>query len=320
MRSVLESAILAFALAAVMTACSSSGTTMNPPGAQIAARLYVANFTNSGQFFPGSLLAFALPFAGNSPPLVTLAPPAANEGPIGLALLGKQLFVGYQQQVAVYKLPLTPSSVPAYQITPPVAGTVQGLAFDSSGNLIAGVANNVYVFIAPLSSSSSSAFNFTLPNGAGCCLQQFAVHGSQIAIADDKGINDHIYVYALPLTAASVPTASMTTGAGQSYSGVAFDSSGKLYAAGVSPQQIEVYAPPFTSLSVPITKISTATLASPQSLCFDSQGNLYYTTSKTATLASTLYEYVAPFTAASTPAGQTTISFGALLGNCIAGT
>jgi WD40 repeat protein len=304
----------------LVTAGCKTGTIMNPPSAAIPARLYVANAANSADSSPGSLMVFALPFSSNVAPLVTVAPPAANEGPFGLALDGShRLWVGYQNKtIAVYKLPLTHASTPQFSISTP-AGVAGTLAFDGSGNLMAGIGNSVYVFPAPLSSGSTSSFSFLLPNGAGCCVQQFAVHGSTLAVATFIGVSDHIYVYSLPLTAASTPTASITTGGSQGYSGVAFDASGNLYAAGGNPQQIEIYAPPFTNASTPTTIISTAALAYDQNLAFDSSGNLYYTTSEHSGLPSGLYEYSPPFTAASTPSAQTTIGFGALVIGVAAG-
>ncbi len=315
MRSIHWMLVAALAAVAVTTGCKGSGTALNPPTATIPTRLYVANFSNANGVFPGSLLDFGLPFSSNVAPLVTLAPPAGNEGPFGLVLdSSHRLFVGYSGEVAVYKLPLTPSSTPQFQITT-AAGESQGLALDASGDLIVGINDTLYVFPAPLSSTSTASVTLALPSGPGCCLQEFAVHGSTLAIADAVTSPDHIYLYSLPLTGASVPTASITTGGSQAYAGVAFDASGKLYAAGYSPKQIEIYTPPFSSLSTPTMAISTAALTLPGPLGFDLQGNLFYA----ADQPGTLYEYTPPFTAVSTPAAQTAISFGQLIGNIVAG-
>ncbi len=311
MSAPLASVAILFAIAG----CNSHGSALNPPMVTIPARLYVANFSNNNDNFPGSLLAFALPFSSNVAPLVTVAPPLANDGPFGLVLDGSNhLFVGYSASVEVYKLPLTSSPTAAFQITT-AAGESQGLALDGSGDLIAGITDTLYVFPAPLSSASTASVTLLLPSGNHCCLQQIAVHGSTLAIATDTGFTDHIYVYSLPITGASTPTASITTGAGQYYGGVAFDSSGNLYASGSSPKQIEIYAPPFSNASTPTTKISTTTLAFPGSLGFDTAGNLYYAVSEPGTL----YEYTPPFTSGSTPAASTSISFGQLVGNVVAG-
>jgi len=313
----LAATLIAFAMTA---GCNGSGTALNPPTNAIPTLLYVANASNSADVSPGSLLAFTLPFSSNSAPLVSVAPPSGNEGPFGLALdSSHRLFVGYQDKyIAVYKLPLMHLSSPDFEIsTPP--GAAQGLAFDGSGNLIAGIGNSLYVFSTPLSSGSTASFNFLLPNGNHCCLQELAVHASTLAVATFTGFTDHIYVYSLPLTAASTPIASITSGGSQGYSGVAFDASGNLYAAGGNPEQIEIYNPPFSNLSTPATVISTATLPNSENLAFDANGNLYYTTTKTVTLASTLYEYSPPFSAASVPVAQTTIGFGALVLGVAAG-
>jgi WD40 repeat protein len=310
MRGVRPLSLIAIFAVAVVAGCKSSGTAPNPPTAAVPTRLYFANASNSGGSAPGSLLEFPWPFSSNVAPLVTIAPPSAHNAPFGLVLdSSHRLYVGYQdKEVSVYRLPLTTSSAPAFQISTP-AGTAQALAFDGSGDLLTGTGNAVFVFPSPLSGSSSSTVTFTLPSGAGCCLQEFAVHGSTLAIADATAASDYIYIYSLPLSNASSPVAAFKTGASQFYLGVAFDANGNLYASGGNPEEIEIYNPPFTNASVPTTVISTSSLTSnPGNLAFDSSGNLYFDVS----FPGALYEYSPPFTAASTPAAQTTIGLGQL--------
>jgi len=107
-----------------------------------------------------------------------------------------------------------------------------------------------------------------------------------------------IYVYALPATAASTPTVTITTGFADLYAAV-FDSSGTLWVDNdTSPSVIYGYTLPLTSASVPAATINTTGTHNAFGFTFDPSGNLWLGDQGN----NRLLGYHGPFTGTSTPA------------------
>lgn len=311
--------LVIFASILALAGCTSvSGTAPNPPSGSTTPHLYVAMFTNASNNFPGYLLVYNLPLTSGEAPSQTIlatAPPPAQGTFDALADDGhKHLAVGYNEPaILIYDEPVTASSSPIATITNG-ADNFQGLAYDASGNLYAGALGDIVVYDAPLSSASSPSVTLTMP--ANSWVQQFAIHGNTLAVADCPNANGTggIYLYSLPLTNASTPTALLNSGTGLCYAGVAFSSTGGIYAAQSNHSKIEYYTS-LTTGSSPAFTIASAT-GIPGNLTVDGSGNLYEATSLTS---AGVYRFDAPVSAASTPSVSTTQGFGALSSTIVIG-
>ncbi len=113
-----------------------------------------------------------------------------------------------------------------------------------------------------------------------------------------------IFVYALPATAASTPTVTVTTGFTTLYDAV-FDPSGTLWVINdVSPSVLYGYTLPLTSTSVPAATVNTTGTHNAFGFTFDPTGNLWVGDEGD----NSLLGYHGPFTGTSTPASFTNIT------------
>jgi hypothetical protein len=113
-----------------------------------------------------------------------------------------------------------------------------------------------------------------------------------------------VFVYALPATAASTPTVTVTTGFTDLYDAV-FDSSGTLWVVNdLNPSTLYGYTLPLTSASVPAATINTVGTNNAFGFTFDPTGNLWLGDESN----NRLLGYHGPFTGTSTPASFANIT------------
>jgi hypothetical protein len=112
----------------------------------------------------------------------------------------------------------------------------------------------------------------------------------------DSNTAGKIYIYTLPLSAASVPTGTLT---GVNVpNGMRFDSSGRLFVGSYNVSNVAVFASPVTSGNTPAFTIATAN--DPYYVNVDASGNLFASESNSGTCC--IEVFAPPITAASTPA------------------
>ena len=162
---------------------------------------------------------------------------------------GRPLLQGGSGSINVYHPPFTNASTPATTIT--TAGlSPNNLAMDPAGNVYeAGGGNTIGVV-------SGGVVTTTLTAATGTQFRGLAATATQLLACGFLGSSDNVYVYALPLTAAATPVATIaiSTGAPE---GCAVDSGGNLY-VGTSSGTISVFAPPFSNSSAPTLTLTTS--------------------------------------------------------------
>ncbi len=309
------------ALCAALAACSSGGgSSPTPPtgGQSSGSKLYVANYENSSNTFPGNILVFDLPLTSGESPAVTLTSPDAGGGFFGLALDGTTELAASDStpEIDFYTLPLSASSTPSFKITGSATSAAYGLAFDSSGDLVTGANGTLAEYTEPLSSTSTPSATTTVPNSASDDILEIAIHGSTLAVATcpGGGASGAIYIYSLPLTDGALQTATIASAADECYTGVAFASGSSIYATNETSEKIEYYSSLATSSSPAYSFDDFDGIAT--NLALDSSGNLYLDTQ----LAPYVYEFAAPSSSTtaytlSTSKGLGDVPLGMTIGN-----
>jgi sugar lactone lactonase YvrE len=85
-----------------------------------------------------------------------------------------------------------------------------------------------------------------------------ATTSTQLFVCDVSNVasaNGGVYLYALPLTAASTPAVTITTGVNIP-EGCAVDAAGNLYVGNLGNGVVTVYAPPFSAASAPTVSLT----------------------------------------------------------------
>jgi hypothetical protein len=108
--------------------------------------------------------------------------------------------------------------------------------------------SNIYVFAPPY----TGAPTVVTAGVAGAAYRKLGMSATQLFVANVAGTGG-IYVYNLPLTAASVPAFIIPNA--QVPEAIAVDSSGNVYAGNLNNSTITVYSPPFSAASVPATTL-----------------------------------------------------------------
>ena len=174
---------------------------------------------------------------------------------------GDLFATSFTNQINVFTHPLTSASTPSQVITNVNLTRSDGIALDSANNLIVTnapttpVGSNLLVFAPPY--TGSPIVTAEVPAAS---YRQMAISGTQLFVADSLVSTSNIHVYNLPITAASAPAFLISNGlfgGSVSGNGVAFDSSGNLY-AGLSGNLgttdsggVRLYTPPFSGGSAP---------------------------------------------------------------------
>jgi hypothetical protein len=152
-----------------------------------------------------------------------------------------------------FTAPFTNASVPSQAITAVGLTASAGLAMDGSQNLYVADSGapggSIFVFAPPYTASSVHT-----PAVAGAAYRKIAISGSQLFVANVNPGTGSIDVYNLPLTNASSPAFSITTGV-DTPEAVAIDAGGKLHVGnlGSVASSVAVYNSPFSGASAPVT-------------------------------------------------------------------
>jgi hypothetical protein len=192
-----------------------------------------------------SLDFFTLPLTSTSTPYARIA--AASDG-TPLFVLAGYVYQGGSGYINAYAPPFTNSSKPA-SVLPTTGLSPNDLAADSSGNMYEVTGGNTIGVV------TGSGVVTTLTAATGTQFRGIATTATQLLACGFNGLSENVYVYALPLTAAATPTATISIGTG-SPEGCAVDSSGKLY-VGTTSGSISVFAPPFSNTSTPSLTLTT---------------------------------------------------------------
>ncbi len=301
---------LALAAAAVLTAtaCKGTGTALNPPTSALLQHVYVANYNNMVPSKTGNVVVFSLPLSNGEAPSATIVAPQSGAGAMGIAQNAGQLAVkwGGADVISVYAKPITDTSSALFSFSSIDANcggcslNLFSLAYDSPGNLYGGTQfGQIVEYAAPLSSSSTPALHVSLPNSGSYPV--VAVSGTTLAVATYSP--GAIYLYSLPLSNTSTPTATIAP-ASATYVSVAFDAHGNLYAVNWHTG-IEVYKPPFSNSSTPAFTTPEAMPGAPGALALDRANDLFEEVGNTAG-SMELGEYPAPVSASSSVTKSTT--------------
>jgi len=232
----------------------------------------------------GSLQFFSAPLSAASVPAATFTNGAAsNNGQAAFDASGNFWAAGVSNRVNRFNSPFSNASAPATFVTD--AGMVSdiGVAFDAAQNLYisnagtgtagacagtsqpgGGCGSNIYVYAPPYTGApiiTPSVINFPFA-GDGTAYRKIAVSGTQLFATSVSGSPGRVDLYTLPITAASTPASSFSTGV-NTPEGIALDPSGNLYVGNLGDATVSVYSPPFSSGSVPslIFKVNTGAFA-----------------------------------------------------------
>ena len=206
--------------------------------------------------------------------------------------------------IYVYNLPVTSSSTPVATVS---AGSddPRELFVDSSGRLFVPELNSstVQVYSLPLTASSTPAFNLTTSQPEPESVAQDAA--GNIYVADIRS-GGYIDVFHGPVNGAASPSATISNNAvgstGLEYPyGIAIAPNGDLYAS--DTDDINQFTPPFTAASVP--SASAAPNQDNYGLRVDSNNRVFVAN---ASADGILNVYTQPFTNASTPAFNISVS------------
>jgi hypothetical protein len=210
----------------------------------------------------GSISIFSGPITGSASPSATFKNGTSTSvDNLAFNSAGDLFATTFSNSINVFTHPLTSASTPSQVITSVNLTSSVGIVLDSANNLIVSnllpgpTASNLLVYAPPytglpIATAAMPAANY----------RQMVISGTQLFVVAAQVSQSFIDVYNLPITAASAPTFFIRTGLlGGSVTGdgVAFDSSGNLY-AGLSGNTgppdmgaIRIYVPPFSAASAP---------------------------------------------------------------------
>ena len=220
----------------------------------------------------GHLQFFTAPLSGASVPAATFNNgTATNNGQI--AFTGSDFAVAtVSNRVNGFTHPFSNASTPSQFVTNAALVSAIGTAFDAAQNLYisnagsgtaidcssgAGTCSDLLVYAPPY-----TGVPIITPNVPSTAYRKIAVSATQLFAAQVAGAVGRVDEYNLPITAASAPAFSLTTGVNIP-EGLAFDAAGRLYIGNLGDATVTVYTPPITSGSVPtlIYKVSTGAFA-----------------------------------------------------------
>jgi hypothetical protein len=228
----------------------------------------------------GHLQFFKAPLSGASTSAAAFNNGAAsNNGQLAFMSTGDLWAATVSNRANRFNSPFSNSSTPAAFVTDPTLVSTIGAAFDAQQNLYlsnAGTGNAAFCGANPPGCSSGllvyappyTGAPIITPNvagpfpGAKTAYRKIAVNATRLyaaSVADPPGRVD---VYNMPITAASVPAFSLTSGV-NTPEGLTLDAAGNLYIGNLSDATVTVYTAPITASSVPslIYKVSTGAFA-----------------------------------------------------------
>ena len=209
----------------------------------------------------GHLQFFTAPLSGTSTPSAAFNNgTATNDGQIAFTTAGDFWAAGVSNRVNAFTHPFSNASTPSAFVTDAALVSAIGAAFDAAQNLYvsnagtgtaitctsgAGTCSNLLVYARPYTGAP-----IVTPNVASTAYRKVAISATQLFACSVAGATGKVDVYALPITAASTPAFSITTGL-NTPEGIALDPSGNLYVGNLSNATVAVYAPPFSAASAP---------------------------------------------------------------------
>jgi sugar lactone lactonase YvrE len=239
-----------------LTAASVPTFTITGAANNVSIGLDAAGHIAVGDFAGHLAYVGTLPLSASSTPTATFNNGAAvNAGAIAFTSAGSMYVSSTGANVYGYTSPFSNASVPSTTTTAAGLTSAIGLAFDAAGNMYVGNAggagSNIYVFAPPYTGAPTVVTTAV----AGTAYRKLALNSTQLFVANVGGTGG-IYVYTLPLTAASVPAFIIPNA--QDPEGIAVDSSGNLYSGNLNNSTVTVYSPPFSAASVPATTVTVA--------------------------------------------------------------
>lgn len=291
---------LAAVLLVCLASCSNNSTTMNPPP-PISQHLYVGDDQTPGKVavfalpltnsstpdvvlstapilpsslavdangnlatgdFSANLAVFNAPITGSTPAAAAFKNGTGpNVGEVVFNSAGDLFATTIGNSINLFTHPLTSTSTPSKVITDVSLTTVVGAVLDSNNNLIVGNqpnlgGSNLVVFAPPY-----TAAPIVTAEIFGTSYRHMAITSTQLFAMSSVVSMSRVDVYNLPITAASVPAFSITSGVvggANSPQAVAVDSNGNLYVGNISKGTILVYNPPFSAASSPSLTISAS--------------------------------------------------------------
>jgi hypothetical protein len=278
MKSYIRAGFSLFALAGISLFAGCNGTTTNPVliPTTSPSHLYVADGATTG-----ALIQYALPLTSTSTPTAlissvqrnigaaanasvvvaqatggatrVLTQPVTSSSTVTASFSASNTFPALgptgllfssigSTAVQVYTPPFTNASVPSSTFTTPIG--VSSVAVDPSGNIYV---NNGATGIAALSGTGTLTANITV---ASRFYRGMIASATQLFACNVAGATGTVDVFTLPLSNASVPAFSITTGV-NGPEGCALDSSGSLYVSNINNGTVTIYAAPFSAASSP---------------------------------------------------------------------
>jgi hypothetical protein len=204
----------------------------------------------------GHLQFFTAPLSGASIPSAAFANGVATNGG-GIVFTPAGDFFAATVGVSgvnMFTHPFSNASTPSMTISNAGLTSPIGLALDGAQNLYIGNAggggSNLFVYAPPY-----TGVPIITPAVAGTAYRKVALSATQLFAASVVGVTGRVDVYTLPITAASAPAFSITTGV-NTPEAVVLDAGGNLYIGNLSTATVGVYNPPFSAASAPSTTLT----------------------------------------------------------------
>jgi hypothetical protein len=205
----------------------------------------------------GSISIFSQPVSGTSTPDIKFQNGAATPGGQLAVTPTGTLIASFQgASLNVFSPPLTNASTPATTISSASVPNMTGIALDAAANLyVSSNAGFLGMFPPPYATAT-----VVTPAVTGASYRKLTASATQLFVASVAPAPGRIDVYTLPLTAASQPAFSITTGINAPES-VALDAGGHLYSGNINDMTVTRFSPPFSAASVPDVTVKVATSA-----------------------------------------------------------
>lgn len=154
-----------------------------------------------------------------------------------------------------------------------------------------------------------NSFNFSpghdspMFNGSSCAGSSIGAGPASLLFVSNLGLDPFVLGYAPPWNDSSSPSLRITNGVGTFNYGLATDSAGNLYLAGISPpiSQVAIYSAPLSNSSAPSAQISDG-VGTPMGVALDAGGKLYVANAAGPSVT----VYAPPFTNSSSPSATIT--------------